>query len=315
MKASTKKLLVGVFILAIAVFLYWIFSPYRESEGFYARPGGAQEQLASRATTIAPASDTPKTNEELAYLYNAKDLPSYVLEDSRIERPYLTGPINSLDDYEYNLVFQNEGSREMTQNVKNALTSEYPFDWARLPPSAAGFQSGKSAMYQAAPTPHIPSDTYKAIEAASLQPPDMDAVEEEERKILATYIPKHAGDLTTYNVEDAKELIHKIYDAKGLTPEVVEKGNNVYEVVYTTPKNPKIEYEDDVSPSVGGQMYSNPRAFDVIPVPQAPSDTSAALDPFYEPRNSVRNARNDYTKWTPGLERMFAPSAPNNKWY
>jgi hypothetical protein len=318
MKVVTKKLLTGIAIataIAIAVFLYWVFSPTSKPEGFYARPGGAQEQLASATTSVAPASDIPKTKQELAYLNDTTGLPPLVLDNSRIERPYLTDPINSLDDYEYNLIFQNEGSREMSDQIKNSLTSEYPFDWSELPPSAAEFQSGKSAMYQAAPTGHIPSDTYKAIEAASLQPPDMDAIEDEERKILATYVPKHAGDLTTYNVEDAKELIHKIYDAKGLKPEVVEQGNNVYQVVYTSPKDPKIEYEDDPSPSVGGQMYSNPKAFDVISVPQAPSDTSAALDPFYEPRNSVRTSRNDYTKWTPGLERMFAPTYEHKKWY
>lgn len=309
MKMKLSKFIFGVAGILIAVFVYWMVwrSIWGRRERF--------ENLASAKTEVAPASDKPKTREQLQYLFEKDKLPSLVLDSGRIERPYLTNPINSLDDYEYNLVFQNEGSRELSQETKNALTSAYPFDWSGLPPSAAEFQAGKSEMNTITPPLSvIPSDTYKAIEAASLQPPDMDAVEEEERKILATYVPKHAGDLKTYNIEDAKELIHKIYDAKGLKPEIVEKENNVYQVVYTTPKDPKIEYEDDPGP-IGGQMYSNPRAFDVISVPGAAADTSAALDPFYEPRNSVRTTRNDYTRWTPGLERQFAPTYEKRNWY
>ena len=302
-----SKFIFGIAGILIAVFVYWMIwrSIWGRRERF--------ENLASAKTEVSPVSDIPKTREQLEYLFEKNKLPSLVLDSGRIERPYLTNPINSLDDYEYNLVFQNEGSRELSQQTKNALTSAYPFDWSKLPPSAAEFQAGASDMEQARPTGPIPSDTYKAIEAASLQPPDMDAVEEEERKILATYVPKHAGNLKTYDVEDAKELIHKIYDAKGLKPEIVEQENNVYQVVYTTPKNPKIEYEDDSYDT--NQMYSNPKAFDVIAVPGAAADTSAALDPFYEPRNSVRTTRNDYTRWTPGLERQFAPTYEKRNWY
>jgi hypothetical protein len=310
MKVATQKFLLGIAIIFSAVFLYWAFNP--KYEGFFT-PGGAQEQLASSKTQVGPVN--PITDEQKKALFNTSNLPSLVLDTGNVERPYLTNPINSLDDYEYNLVFQNEGSREMTQSMKNALTSQYPFDWSKLPPSAAEFQAGQSALYQAKPTGTIPTDTYKAIEDASLQPPDMDAIEDEERKILATYIPKHASDLTTYDVEDARELIEKIYNGRDQIPEVVEKGNNVFEIVGVQSKNPKIVYEDEPGPSVGGQMYSDPKAFDVISVPQAATDTSAALDPFYEPRNSIRTTRTDYTRWTPGLERMFAPTYEDKNWY
>jgi len=310
MKLNYTKLIFAIVGILVAVYVYWLIWKNIRPR-FYDR----FEDLASAQTQVAPVSDIPKTKKELEYLFDKGNLPNQVLDSRRVERPYLTNPINSLDDYEYNLVFQNEGSRELSQETKNVLTSAYPFDWSVHPPASAVFQAGQSDLYQAKPTDPIPTDTYKAIEAASLQPPDMDKVEEEERKILATYAPKHAGDLKTYNIEDAKELIHKIYDAKGLKPEVVESQDNVYQVVYTTPKDPKIIYEDDPEPSVGGQMYSNPRSFDVIAVPGAVADTSAALDPFYEPRNNVRVSRTDYTRWTPGLERQFAPTYEKKEWY
>jgi len=311
MKMTIKRFLYGVVGILLAMAVYWFAARYF-LRGSKTEPFSGQTQLASRRTEVSPADEDTNTEN----LFDNTGLPSYVMDSSRVERPYLTNPINSLDDYEYNLVFQNEGSRELSQESKNVLTSAYPFDWSNYPPSAAKFQEGQSDLYMAKPTDPIPSDTYKAIEAASLQPPNMDAVEEDERKILATYAPKHAGNMTTYDVEDARELINKIYDKKGLIPEVKEMPNNVYEVVYTQSKDPKIEYEDDPAPNGGGdKMYSDPKAFDVISVPIAPRDVSAGLDPYYEPRNGVRTSRTDYMRWTPGLERQFAPTYDKKDWY
>jgi hypothetical protein len=300
--------LAGIFLAVLVYYAIWklVMGARRKSEGFTDGP-------ASTRTEVAPAGK----KQDTAHLFDKDHLPNMVLDTStQVERPYLTNPINSLDDYEYNLVFQNEGERDLSDTQKNVLTAQYPFDWSKYPPSAAQFQAGASQMYQAKPTDPIPTDTYKAIEGASLAPPDMEATEAEERKILSTYAPKHAGDLTTYNVEDARELIHKVYDARGLIPEIVEQPNNVYEVNYTREKDEKIVYEDD-PPALGamGQTYSNPNSFEAnVRVPSAATDTAAGFDPFYEPRTSMRTSKNDYTKWTPGLERMFAPTYEKTAW-
>ena len=52
-----------------------------------------------------------------------------------------------------------------------------------------------------------------------------------------------------------------------------------------------------------------------INVPKGVAEYSAKLDPFFEPRQSTRPNRTDYTAWTPGLERMFAPTEPTQQWY
>ena len=57
------------------------------------------------------------------------------------------------------------------------------------------------------------------------------------------------------------------------------------------------------------------RGEEVIEVPYTASDVAAGLDPFFEPRSSVRDGKFDYTQWTPGLERMFAPTYPIKEWY
>jgi hypothetical protein len=53
----------------------------------------------------------------------------------------------------------------------------------------------------------------------------------------------------------------------------------------------------------------------VIEVPYTVTDVSAGLDPFFQSRNRVRDGKYDYTEWTPGLERMFAPTYPLKSWF
>ena len=264
-----------------------------------------------------------------------------------INQPYITQAIHGADDYELSMVFQNESDRELSTDLRNKLKSQYPMDWASQPPSSAMFQKGQREMFQNQQQTQNPQwylgqqvtdssgnpvnledkpvdavtgpldasgNPYNFIEDNAIMPPDTLAVEQHEKKILQTYQPKHAGDLTTYNVDDAMELIRKIYDEKGEVPQVVRKKNNVYEVVGTRKKNEQIVYEEtdqeaaastDPVPAIGENMTV---------VPQAAKDTNAALDPFYTV-DSTHKGRWNYRSWTPGLERMFPPTEPRQNWY
>jgi hypothetical protein len=42
---------------------------------------------------------------------------------------------------------------------------------------------------------------------------------------------------------------------------------------------------------------------------------TGGLDPFFTPGEQTRDSRWNYTQFTPGLERMFAPTEPMSKWY
>lgn len=229
---------------------------------------------------------------------------------TQIVTPYSTAPINSVDDYEYNLVFKNEADREITREMQNKLMSQYPMDWSTQPPSSAHFQHGMKEMFQnqeqGAESP------YTAIVDSSMTPPDTLALEQAERQILQTYQPKHAGDLTTYNVEDAMELIKKIYDKKNEIPTVVKKNDNVYEIIGTRKKDEKIVYDDGTE---------GPALTESAPVaiPQAAADANInnALDPFFEASSdsTTKKGKWNYREWTPGLERMFAPTESKVNWY
>ena len=253
--------------------------------------------------------------------------PTKVVMDQRVEAPYIQNPIYSIDDYEYNLIFQNEGDKELSKHEINRLTAQYPLDWSNQPPNSAVFQKGVAELrqrqdvasrnalaegFQDTAKP-ITLNPYREMEGESLTPPDTTATEMEERKILQTYKPQKADSLTTYDLDDAKTLISKIYDAKGLIPTIVQKPDNIFEVVGTRRKDEKIVYEDEEAPVTKEPVQEAGEA--TITVPPTAMDIAIGLDPFYNPQASTRTNRWDYTKFSPGLERTFAPTFATENWY
>lgn len=249
--------------------------------------------------------------------------PGRVLMEYTTLDPVAKNSIQSVDDYEYNYVFQNESDREVSQALKNKLMSQRPLDWAGLPPSSAQFQAGLRESFQNA-TPTVPdnAEPFNAISGDSMVPPDTEATEMEERKLLQTYKAPSAKELTSYEAkEDSPEkLIANIYDQKGLIPTVAHKdGTNVYEVVGVRRKDEKVLYEDEEAPASVAPVLGAGEA--TITVPATAYDTAAARDPFYDtspPAAGLAKARTgkwDYQAWTPGLERMFAPTNATQAWY
>jgi hypothetical protein len=235
--------------------------------------------------------------------------------DQRVESPYVRDRILGVDDYEYNLVFQQEGDREVSKALYNKLQSQYPMDWSVQPPSSIHFQSGLQKLkesFEGSPVQQRGKNPYRDIEKEGLTPPDTSLAEMEERKILQLYKPATTDSLGSYNLEDADALIQKIYAAKGLVPEVEKRENNVYEIVGTRRKDEKIVYEDENPPVQRAPVEEAGEGR--ITVPPTAVDTAAGLDPFFTPTSSTHMDRWDYTKFTPGLERMFAPTYPTVEW-
>ena len=100
--------------------------------------------------------------------------------------PYTTSPINSLDQYELEAVFDNEGDRELKQQQINQMTRRYPLDWSNLPPNSSKFQSGQAKYiegFSAKASAENPEEAYKAIGDGNLVPPDTLEMEKQEKKI------------------------------------------------------------------------------------------------------------------------------------
>lgn len=270
------------------------------------------------------------------------------------ELPYATSPIMELADYddpassgmllgdlnpdetELDRIAAEEGERgqDVSRAIINKKVLDKQFEWSRnLPPSSIVQQIQQSKWnaglnVSAAPyvDPKAGSQTqegfvsgssttkksqYDDINGSNLQPPDMDKVEAEERKILATYNPKLSKDMMEYDPEDVKKLLDKVYKVQGKKPHYYKRDDGVIEVYETTELEPKIWYEGEEEPERADKNDGT----DTVAVPQGVARYAAGMDPFFEARQSTRPDRNDYTAWTPGLERMFAPTNPTEAWY
>lgn len=291
-KVLTGNIAMVLLFLAVAYITVFLWSKYVLAEGF---------------EFLAPAGTKP--------LKKGDDIP--VQQDAGADpwtKPFSVQPIMKVDDYDQDIVQANEGDRQYSQAQINTMTSQRPFDWPGLPPSAANFQT-QQAQWQVDITKAAPinESQYAAIEGFQVLPPDTEAIEAEEQKLLKTYVPACSKDLK-YDVDDAKDLISKIYEKKGLIPMVDVRDDGVYEVYETKEAKPKIVWEDEVEASTkrAGSSDFGQATFEV---PQVASDVAVGLDPFFEPGPRLRADRSTYMTWTPGLERSFAPNLPRTNWY
>lgn len=259
-----------------------------------------------------------KTTETSCSQVNSKVLSSDEIIMNSNNPPYETRAIDSLDDYEYNLVNQNENDRELTKDLKNKLMSQYPMDWSTHPASSSYFQKGLKESFKNQQTDVSGvADIFKNINAKDVLPPDSDSVEMNERQELQTYQPKATKDLTpSYDIDDAYTMIKKMYDAKGLDPQIEhKKDTNIYEIVGVRKKGEKVQYEDELGDARVSSEPVRDNQESVTVVPQAAKDLLYDSDPFYNKQQSTRTGKWDYNKWTEGLERSFAPTYPLSQWY
>jgi len=234
------------------------------------------------------------------------------VSNDNMETPYVIPPINNVDDYEYSLVFKNEGDKAITKETRDILMSRYPMDWSTQPPSSAKFQQGLINFKESFINPSKilyskpPKNAYSEVDGTNMIPPDSYNEDKIEKEILATYIPKNPESLTTYDAEDAKELIDRIYDIKGQVAMYSETAPNQFTIYQVMPKD-----EDASGSAIASTEAVEEAGEDTIVIPPV-SDNH---DPFFTPGPKARDGRWDYTQWTPGLERMFAPNAPMKNWY
>lgn len=236
------------------------------------------------------------------------------------ENPYAMNTIDSVDDYEVSAVYHNQGSREASKKEINDAMTRYPLDWSAQGHGSQYFQENKEIFLKKQHNIPQPESYYKDTNTDMLLP-DHSSLDEEERKILQTYKPESSKGLLQYSVDDVTGLLTKIYDKKGLIP-IIEKskqGENIWEIIEVKEKNPKITWEDETETIIQEHNEQrermDKRGEDMISIPYTASDVAAGLDPFFQASPSTRIAKTDYTSFTPGLERMFAPTYPVKSWF
>jgi hypothetical protein len=296
--------------LVIISGLYLLYIKMRSSASSAPAPASAPAALAAKVDASGAQQDMGGT------VLMKQDAGGYVSMNAPAVAPYATTPIMSVDDYEYNMIFKNEGDRAMTKSTRDFLMAKYPKDWSTQPPSSDAFQRGlaefKESFQDSSYNEKKMPDFLK--NEAAMTPPDSLAEEMKEREILAKYTPKDAQSLTTYDAADAEELIKRIYSAKGVVPTYKKTGENQFTVYRTTPENKATEMEADEeqqAPASINAVSALGENTTIVPT----IEYTGGTDPFFTPGEKTRDSRWDYTSWTPGLERMFAPNTPMQKWY
>jgi hypothetical protein len=206
--------------------------------------------------------------------------------------------------FEKDIIFNSEGGREATRAALSAAKNQFQFDWAQLPPSSSLYQQNQ-ASYVAAP---YNAETFVDIIDSSASDP-----------VPIPYKPSDPNNYKKTEPEDVKKWLNEMYKEKGLIPEIVEKPDNVYEVIGTREINPKIVYEDEVARPTSSQQLT-PSDYDprVTPnsfvVPPAAQEISAGLDPFNSALMRTSVGRQTVMQWSPELEGMFGKKMQWQQW-
>ena len=236
-------------------------------------------------------------------------------------------PINKLDDYEYTRVFQTEDQARNTisKENNNRLMEKHNLDWANLPFNSEEraekedeFIAGRMENYWRDPKSGA---FFNTVDGKNVMPPDNEAEHMREQKILASYRPtditQHVVDSET---EEVAKMVTEMYENDpNWTPVITKTDEGKYAVTELIPKTRKERFEDaktiGIATTAGlGDQDRDPKASIQI------SD-QMRNDPFFDKGGVVDNDNqrvwnyNDFRKWTPDLERMFAPTAETKAWY
>ena len=243
------------------------------------------------------------------------------------EQTYALTPIKKLDDYEYSRVFQieKESRNELERTTVNALTAQRQFDWSQLPFNsehrATNEQDMSGRRLVEGFTATVTEPFFNSIAGDNMAPQDLQDIDEREQAILQQYSPKKTEDLLEHDTDDVQVLVKKLYESDADWDPVVEKvKGGEFQVTKLIPKRKKedAQFADEQVPSVAyalenGMATGRPKI-------QPKMEVSGMQDPYFD-KTGVLDYEGDhfyhydsFAKWTPGLERMFAPTFDQNDW-
>ena len=235
--------------------------------------------------------------------------------------------IDNLDDYEYNRVFQSEdiSRNTISKQAKNELMEKHNLDWANLPFNSENraekedeFIAGRMDNYWKEPKSGA---FFNTVNGKTVMPPDAEAEYMREQKILASYRPTDISDhVVDSETEEVAKMVTKIYENDpNWTPVITKTDEGQYAVTEIIPKTRKERFEDAKTiglATTAGLSKQTPDAKASIQI----SD-QMRNDPFFDKGGVVDKDSNrvweynDFRKWTPDLERQFAPTAETKAWY
>jgi hypothetical protein len=259
----------------------------------------------------------------LGGLGNASDDGRTVFtSDLHSEFTSVNTPVNKLDDYEYTRVYQLEDQKRNKISVeeKSKLMNERITDWANLPFNSEDrakqeetFIAGRMDAAHRDPKTGI---LFETMEGRDLEPPDVESARLREQQVLAAYRPT---DVSKHIVDNETEAVARLVMAsyandKNWEPVVSKVGEHQWEVTELRPKPQKERYEGTTAVAMMDSTKTR------LPAPTIDFDDRIRDDPYFDksaPQSEQSKYWNyhDFKEWTPGLERMFAPTADNKAWF
>jgi hypothetical protein len=243
------------------------------------------------------------------------------------EQTYAKTPINKLDDYEYTRIFSSErdSRNQLEKTVVNALTSRRQFDWSQLPFNSETRTVQEQALARSEIegfTGTVTEPFFESINGETMQPLDLQDLDERERSILQQYSPRKTEDFMDHDTDDVDILVKKLFETDPDWEPILEKKNgNQFEVTGLKPKLRKEDtmFADEKVPSVAEAIQNGDATGRDIKI-QPGMVNSGKQDPYFD-KDGVIDYEGDhfykydkFAKWTPGLERMFAPTFDQNDW-
>jgi hypothetical protein len=235
------------------------------------------------------------------------------------EQTFAKTPINKMDDYEYTRIFQNENSPrgELSKTTVNSLMAKQKFDWSQLPFNSdkraeeeGEFIAGRADSMKRDPKSGV---FFKDLEGAPVLPPDVDSAEIREKAALAAYKSSTPNELLEHKVEDVAVLVKKMYaDDPNWEPVVERVGENEYRVSELRPKARKEKYAENQDMTVERAKENG--------IVTSVEVEGGRTDPYFDKQGVLDYSNDrfweykDFKQWTPGLERMFAPTLDTTNW-
>ena len=265
---------------------------------------------------------SPSKDESLLKQTHSKDVDVLTEE----ENTYALTPIKKLDDYEFSRVFtaEKESRNQLERVTVDALTARRQFDWSQLPFNSQTRADNEQPMNQERLegfTGTVTEPFFQAIAGDSMAPQDLQELDEREKAILQQYTPRKTEDLMEHETDDVQALVHKLYETDPDWEPVVEKVNKgEFQVTKLIPKRKKVDeqYDDERVPTVAEALHNGDATG--VPRVQPRMEVSGMQDPFFDKRGVIDYEGDhffryeNFAKWTPGLERMFAPTLDQNDW-
>ena len=229
-------------------------------------------------------------------------------------------PINKLDDYEYSRIFQNENSPRgaLSKTTINSLMAKNQWDWAKLPFNSEvrtkaenEFVAGREDIAFREPKTGV---YFKAVEGFAVNPPDIGGLEQQEKAVLEPFKASKSENLLKHDLEDVASLVKKMYADDPNWEPVIEKVNeHEYRVSELRPKLKKETY-------AGEEEQTIERAKGNGKIQAQVTVEGGNNDPYFDKTGVIDYSNDrfwdykDFKKWTPGLERMFAPTLDTTSW-